>query len=324
MMRPSNVLTATRSRCDPMVTRHVEHVAYRAPNPDMTASPQPRRDPVVLTKRFVQVGALRWAVTEGGAGPVLFFLHGTGGSTHSMEPIMRALGDRFRVVAVDLPGHGDTQYPGFSNITLVSMASLCGDILTALRETPRAVVAHSAGAAIAVQMHLLGRLPSSTAILAINAALSPHIISSLGPLSDAIGAITTSPISRYAARTLGGSRAFIEGLLGSTGSRLTPAQVGAYVTLFGRESHAEAAYAMSANWDLGPMWAQLVSVRAPVLLMAGEEDHWVPWRDADRAAARIPGAVVRRFPHLGHLAHEEQPDLVASTIAAFLSTLPSA
>lgn len=281
-------------------------------------------DRTTLQRRRFEHGALTWQVLEGGTGPALVFLHGTGGSVHSMEPVMGELADTFRVVALDLPGHGGTDYPGFRSMTLVSMASLVADVIRALTGTPHAVVGHSAGAAIALQMHLLGLLPRSTAIIAINAALRPHVLSSLGPFSSLIGAITSTPLAVHAARTLGGIKSLIEGLLGSTGSRLSSSQVAAYVQLFTTRTHAEAAYAMSANWDLGPLWEQLGAIHAPVFLVAGEADAWVPWRDAERAAARIPGARVTRWPRLGHLAHEEDPGLAARTIRALLaSPLPA-
>ena len=38
--------------------------------------------------------------------PVLLFIHGAGASTHSWRLILDQLKDNFRVILVDLPGHG--------------------------------------------------------------------------------------------------------------------------------------------------------------------------------------------------------------------------
>ncbi|MWA07365.1 alpha/beta fold hydrolase [Actinomadura sp. LD22] len=56
--------------------------------------------------RYEQVGPWRTRVLERGHGPALVFLHGTGGHLEAFARNLRALGDRFRVVAYDLPGHG--------------------------------------------------------------------------------------------------------------------------------------------------------------------------------------------------------------------------
>jgi 2-hydroxy-6-oxonona-2,4-dienedioate hydrolase len=56
--------------------------------------------------RYEQVGPWRTRVLERGHGPALIFLHGTGGHAEAFTRNLRALGDRFRVVVYDLPGHG--------------------------------------------------------------------------------------------------------------------------------------------------------------------------------------------------------------------------
>jgi 2-hydroxy-6-oxonona-2,4-dienedioate hydrolase len=62
--------------------------------------------------RYVQVGPWRTRVVERGSGPALILLHGTGGHLEAFARNLRALGDRFRVVVYDLPGHGWTSLTG--------------------------------------------------------------------------------------------------------------------------------------------------------------------------------------------------------------------
>lgn len=45
---------------------------------------------------------------ERGAGESLLLIHGLGGSWRSWTPILDALADERKVIAIDLPGHGDT------------------------------------------------------------------------------------------------------------------------------------------------------------------------------------------------------------------------
>ena len=55
------------------------------------------------------LGAL--SAVEAGEGPPLVLLHGLGGTKLSFLPTIAALGDRFRLVALDMPGFGDSDKP---------------------------------------------------------------------------------------------------------------------------------------------------------------------------------------------------------------------
>ncbi len=52
-----------------------------------------------------------------------------------------------------------------------------------------------------------------------------------------------------------------------------------------------------------------------MLLLAGDRDLAVPPATAYAAAPRMPRARVRHLPGLGHLAHEEDPTLLAALLA---------
>src|SRR6185503_9403206 len=56
------------------------------------------------------------------SGPVLVLLHGSNASLHTWEPWVKILGDEFRIVTVDLPGHGLTIAKNDESFTAESMA----------------------------------------------------------------------------------------------------------------------------------------------------------------------------------------------------------
>ena len=72
---------------------------------------------------------------------------------------------------------------------------------------------------------------------------------------------------------------------------------------------------MMANWDLEGLARLLPEIAAPVTLLHGERDSAVPLDSVRRAAALLPGARLEVLPGLGHLAHEEQPDLAVAAIS---------
>ena len=86
--------------------------------------------------------------TELGRGPTIVFVHGLGASRNDWLPTARKLLGRYRVVLVDLPGHGDSPLPDpFSFATV-------GDALDAVlaKQNPDStiVVAHQIGGRVAL------------------------------------------------------------------------------------------------------------------------------------------------------------------------------
>jgi magnesium chelatase accessory protein len=56
----------------------------------------------------------------------------------------------------------------------------------------------------------------------------------------------------------------------------------------------------------------------PARFIVGERDRAVPPASVSEAAALMPDTRVHSLPGLGHVAHEEAPELVAEIIAAAL------
>jgi len=270
--------------------------------------------PAEWVERTIRVDDVTWRVCEAGAGPAILLLHGTGGSVHSWSELLPFLAKVARVVAVDLPGHGRTSYPGFDRITLTGMAAATRRLLDVLDLSPIAVVSHSAGAAIMLQLAADGALPRSTILIGINPALqAPHRAAD-AVLQGPVGSLLRSRLTRSVVRSAGTFAPMIELLLASTGSRLTPAQEREYVRTFTDPDHAEAAYAMMANWSLRPLLEALPRVAHETLFIVGDRDAWVPPTVARAAAACMPHARVASVAGAGHLVHEERAFAVASLI----------
>lgn len=61
--------------------------------------------------RYHDAAGVRTRTLEAGSGPALFLLHGTGGHVEAFARNMTALSQHFRVIAVDMIGHGLTAKP---------------------------------------------------------------------------------------------------------------------------------------------------------------------------------------------------------------------
>lgn len=272
----------------------------------------PNRD----ASSFVEAGGLRWHVQTAGRGPIVLLLHGTGAATHSWRGLLPWLAAFFTVIAPDLPGHGFTSAPSPAEHSLPSCAALTSALLTKLRVQPALVVGHSAGAAIAARMCLDDAI-APRGIVAINGALLP--------LPGLAGTVFSPLAKLLAANSLvpklfswrAGDRAVTERLLRGTGSAIDDEGVALYGELMRHSSHAAAALNMMAHWDLPALQPDIPRLKAPLLLIVGDNDRTVPPADAARLQRDLPSATIAHLSQLGHLAHEESPQRVGELIRDF-------
>ena len=264
----------------------------------------PRAD----TSRFVQVGNIDFHVQVSGAGQDLLLLHGAGASAHSLAGLAARLSERYRVIAPDLPGQGFTTLLPVEAVGLAPFADYLRELMSALEVTPRWIIGHSAGAALGAQYALDTDTPPK-GMLCINAAFNPFG-SIAAPLfsktakwfarSDWLPKVLASPALRWRAT---GS------MLADTGSAVDPLMSRCYDTLLGNPDHIAGTLRMMAGWDLPPLLQRLATLKMPVCLAAAEGDRTIPPERSTSVENELPLARSVRVPDLGHLAHEEDPEI---------------
>lgn len=259
--------------------------------------------------RFLRAGGLDWHVQVAGQGPAVLLLHGTAAATHSWRDILPVLAREASVIAPDLPGHGFTAMPRDGGLTLPGMARLLGALLDALEARPVLVVGHSAGAAVAIRMALDGLL-APRGIVSLNGALTPLGEEHAAFFTRAARLLVGLPFVPRLFAWRAADRAVAERLLRDTGSRIDARGVDLYARLFRRAGHLAGALRMMADWDLRPLLHDLPRLVPDLVLAAGEGDRTIAPAKARRVARMLPHARVEMVPRLGHLMHEERPDLV--------------
>lgn len=266
--------------------------------------------------RFVDAGGYRWHVQEAGEGPVCLLLHGTGAATHSWRDLLPLLTLHYRVIAIDLPGHGFTKTNVGRKVTLEGMAQSVAAVLDDMKVQPDLIVGHSAGVAIGAQLlldrkwhiPLIGFTPALMPFPGLAARLFPSLAKIIftNPFTGVI-------FSRIAS-TQGETGKFLRR---STGSDIDAAGEQYYTRLFSKSGHCDGALRMMANWRLVPLRDRLGELAAQVLLVYASKDAAIKSADILQAAALIPGCETREMADLGHLAHEEDPMQAAQIITEF-------
>jgi magnesium chelatase accessory protein len=299
--------------------------------------------PHAQASRFVPAGGLRWHVQLMGQGPALWLLHGTGAASHTWRDLLPRLARHYTVVAPDLPGHGfSTSLPARQQ-SMAGMARALGALAQALSLSPDAVAGHSAGAALALRACLDGlMLPRS--VIGLNPALLPFDGPARWIFPPVARLLHGQPwlASLLAGRARDGQA--LHRLVRSTGSALDDRGLALYARLIASPGHVRGALAMMSDWDLASLQDDLcrawnlppVSPVPPDLsasahspepatalpclhLVTALGDSTVPPAQARRIAATCPGARLHELPGLGHLAHEEAPELFADLIERLLS-----
>ena len=265
--------------------------------------------------RFVKAAGMRWHVQVAGSGPSLLLVHGTGAATHSWRDLLPILARDHTVIAPDLPGHGFTDSPPASRLSLPGMAWGLTELLNQLGVRPELAIGHSAGAAILARM-CLDRAIAPRALISINGALLPlrgmpgHLFA---PIARAMVAF---PLTRRMFAWQAADRRKVERMLRGTGSNLDAAGIDQYARLARCPAHAGAALVMMANWDLRPLERDLPDLHTYLLLVTGSNDRTIPPSDSARVRALVRGAELVSLAGLGHLAHEEQPARIAALVAS--------
>lgn len=264
----------------------------------------------------------RWHVQEAGTGPTVLLLHGAGGSTHSYRDLVPRLSKNFHVVAVDLPGQGFTQLGATQRSGLRQMAEDIAALCAQEGWQPVALIGHSAGGAIALQIAIAahGAGEASPVVIGLNAALGefPGLAGLVFPLMAK--ALAAMPFATTLFSSASGNPNRVRTLISSTGSELTQEGYDLYRRLVADKAHVDGTLRMMAQWDLKPLLRALPSHEGPVHLIVGTNDATVPPTVSQKASATMPHAAVHALEGLGHLAHEEDAETVADLITRILTT----
>jgi len=157
---------------------------------------------------FVEADGVRLHVRDEGEGPALLLIHGLNGQmAHFDYGALRALSQRYRVVAIDRPGSGYSSRPGGVPADLSTQARAIAQLIDRLNLGRPTVAGHSLGGATALTLAL--EHPGKVGALALVAPLT-HTDGSVPPAFRAL-AIETPWLRTLFAWTL----AVPAGILGS-------------------------------------------------------------------------------------------------------------
>ena len=249
--------------------------------------------------------------------PQVLLLHGTGASVHSWRGLMPLLAKRYEVIALDLPCHAFSSGFSSSATSLEGMADALAALIAQQHWKPSALIGHSAGAALALQTTVSQNFAGP--IVGLNAALRPFPGPAAGIFSAAAKLLFVNP---FVPRIFSGAAMFggeaERFLYRATASRIDAEGLACYTALLRNPAHTKGALSMMANWDLPGLRRSMGAVKNRVLLIHSDKDAAIPLDWTREASGWLANSQLCVLEGLGHLAHEEAPELVAGHIEQFL------
>jgi len=110
-----------------------------------------------FVSRYAQIDGAKIHYTLSGSGAVVILLHGFAETSRMWIPILPSLGEKFTVIAPDLPGIGNSSIPG-GGIGMKTAAIQIHDLVRSLDITKTRVVGHDIGLMVAYAYAALSRV----------------------------------------------------------------------------------------------------------------------------------------------------------------------
>lgn len=256
-----------------------------------------------MTSRTLQLsdgGTVR--VLEEGAGPPVLLIHGVGLRAEAWGPQMRL---EAHVIAVDMPGHGDSS-PLAAGARLPDYVAWAARVIKALNLGPMNVAGHSMGSLIAAGLAVeRPELVARVALLSAVHRRSPEARAAvLGRAAEiaAGGGSIEAPLARWFTEDQGDSRELVAGWLRAvspTGYAM--------------------AYRAFADGD-GTYADRLHEIRCPALVLTADGDPNSTPAMSRAMAAMIQQAQVVVIPGHRHMVNLTAPKQVAQALRDWLAT----
>lgn len=250
-------------------------------------------------------------------GPTLVLIHGSNSSLHTWEPWVQRLGKDYRIVSLDLTGHGLTGPHPKRDYRVETTVGVVDGVMTKLDINRFALAGNSMGGWVSWN-YALAHPDKVSALILIDASGAPDSEPTALPIGFRLA---RSPAVRPILKVFT-PRAVIAKSIDQTMSvkaPLTEAAIDRYWELLRYPGNRQATGDRGDVKRVPATPEQMRRLTMPTLVMWGAEDKLIPVRAANWFAGAIPGAKKVVYPSVGHIPMEEVPDQSAADVGAFLA-----
>ena len=267
---------------------------------------------------FVEVQGLKVHYTIEGTGPAVIMVHGLGASMVTWASNIAPLASYYRVCALNLPGHGDSDKPPDLAYDSIAGAHFLDHFMKAMEMERATLIGSSAGGLIAAQCALRYPQRVEKLILVDSGGLGRTIAWFLRLISlPILGELLETPSIRNNTNLMKSifyepsamdDRVFqellrVRNLPGA--KKAVIKAIRASINLWGLRKHLLILHALK-------------KLTTPLLSVWGEEDRIIPVAHAHNATLTLPNARVHIIPRCGHLPQMEKAPEFNQLVLDFL------
>lgn len=272
-------------------------------------------NPKNATDRYFRAGTLRLHYLEWGARSAtpLILLHHVSSHAHTWDHFASRMSLDYRVLALDMRGHGDSQWAGVGNYTTEHYASDVAALVEHLNLERVIVLGGSLGGRVAL----------------VYAAQHSQRVAAL--IMEDVGAVRPPAISQgFADRVAAGDPEFdtveewAQHLRGQ--NRRTPMELFLHNARHGTKRLLNGKLGLKRDvaiqLDFVPLelWRYVEKVRAPFLLLIGSESTIVGQDQQERFRQIVPNISIVTIQGAGHIIVHDKPEEFEGTVRGFLTS----
>ena len=263
--------------------------------------------------QFMTLNGMKIHYRDEGAGTPIVLIHGTGASLHTWNDWTKDLVKDYRVIRLDLPAYGLTGQDPPNRYSSKDYVDLLDAFLTELKVD---------------QFHLVGNSLGGL-ISWLYASYHPEKVEKLVLLDPSGFPFKNTPMVIKMAKTpvlnnfirYVTPRSFIEKNIQEVyydPTLIKASTLDRYYDLTLYEGNRDA-FIDCAFLEREDYRDRLSLIKAPTLILWGENDAWIPVSDAPKFKAAIENAQVVIMPETGHVPMEEKPKESLAVVADFLA-----
>lgn len=249
--------------------------------------------------------------------PAIVLVHGFSASTDAWEGWIGPLSKDYRVVVLDLPGHGLTRGPLIGGRN--GFEAVVDGVTQGLGLSRFTLGGNSMGGGVA-WAYTLDHPDKVERLVLVDAAGWPAQKAS----GAAIFSIMRTPVGRRLLKNIDSRPLIAQGLRAAylDASLVTPALIDRYADLARGPGHRDVLLALQNGPRQEATAANLSRIHVPTLILFGQDDRLIPAADGEKFHKAIPGATLILYPGVGHVPMEQIPAQSVADLKAWLATHP--
>lgn len=249
-----------------------------------------------------------------GKGPVIIMIHGLGGSHRNFEKLALALQDSFRVIRIDLPGFGLSEFPKEQHDYKKVYENCLADLIQTLQLDSVTLIGNSMGGMVA--WNYCAHTPDAVRNLILMGSAGYDLaaarkqavsIASL-PLAEKI---VSKGVPLWITQQ-GVKRCYYNDNI------INPIEVEKANVFWNTKGNLDQFFRLIHSNDF-PDENDIKNIKTPTLIIWGENDEIAPLKNAYRFQKDIIGSTLKVYPRCGHMPQNECTQVLASDIKIFIS-----